>query len=58
MARCSSKTNELRDRDSIGCRARNITINKKCKVKIDNFKLKAVTFIINFDGNNIIKIDK
>ena len=25
MARCSSKTNELRDKDSIGCRARNIT---------------------------------
>ena len=24
MARCSSKTNELRDIDSIGCRARNI----------------------------------
>ena len=26
IARCSSKTNELRDIDSIGCRARNITI--------------------------------
>ena len=26
IARCSSKTNELRDTDSIGCRARNITI--------------------------------
>ena len=26
MASCSSKTNELRDIDSIGCRARNITI--------------------------------
>ena len=26
MARCSSETNELRDIDSIGCRARNITI--------------------------------
>ena len=25
MARCSSKTNELRDIDFIGCRARNIT---------------------------------
>ena len=25
IARCSSKTNELRDIDSIGCRARNIT---------------------------------
>ena len=25
IARCSSKTNELRDTDSIGCRARNIT---------------------------------
>ena len=26
IARCSSKTNELRDIDPIGCRARNITI--------------------------------
>ena len=26
IARCSSKTNELGDIDSIGCRARNITI--------------------------------
>ena len=26
IARCTSKTNELRDIDSIGCRARNITI--------------------------------
>ena len=26
IARCSSKTNELKDIDSIGCRARNITI--------------------------------
>ena len=26
VARCSSKTNELRDIDSIGCRAMNITI--------------------------------
>ena len=26
MARCTTKTNELRDIDSIGCRARNITI--------------------------------
>ena len=26
IARCSSKTNELRDIDSIGCRTRNITI--------------------------------
>ena len=26
MARCSSKTSELRDIDSIGCRAWNITI--------------------------------
>ena len=26
LTRCSSKTNELREIDSIGCRARNITI--------------------------------
>ena len=28
MVRCSSKTNELREKDSIGCRARNTTIKK------------------------------
>ena len=28
IARCFSKINELRDIDSIGCRARNITIQK------------------------------
>ena len=26
MARCSSKTNELKDIDSLGCRVRNITV--------------------------------
>ena len=55
MARCSSKTNELRDIDSIGCRARNITILKR---EIDNFKIKVVTFMINFGRNNMIVIDK
>ena len=55
MARCSSKTKELRDIDSIGCRTRNIPIKKW---EIDNFKIKVVTFIINFGRNNIIKIDK
>ena len=43
MARCSSETNELKDIDSIGCRARIITI---LKWEIDNFKIKIVTFII------------
>ena len=52
MARCSSKTNELRDIDSIGCRARNITIKKW---EIDTFKIKVVTFIINLGRNNIIR---
>ena len=28
IARCSRKTNELRDIDSIGCTARNITITQ------------------------------
>ena len=42
VARCSSKANELRDIDSKGCRARNITISKW---EIDNFKFKDVTFI-------------
>ena len=41
IARCSSKKNELRDIDSIGCRTRNIL-----KWVIDNFKFKVVTFII------------
>ena len=52
IARCSSKTNELRDIDSIGCRARKTTIKKW---KIDNFKIKVLTFIINFGRNNIIR---
>ena len=52
IARCSSKTNELRDIDSIGCRARNITIEKW---EIDYFKIKVVSFIINFGRNNIIR---
>ena len=52
IARCSSKTIELRDIDSIGCRAKNITIYKW---EIDNFKIKVVTFIINFGRNNIIR---
>ena len=50
MARCSSKSNELRDIDFIGCRARNIT---NLKWDIDNFKTKIVTFIIKF-GSFII----
>ena len=36
MARCSSKSDELRNINSIGYRARNIIILKKRK--IDNFK--------------------
>ena len=35
MARCSSKTNELRYIDSVGCRAKNITIYKG-KLTISN----------------------
>ena len=52
MAKCSSQTNELRDIDSIGCRAKDTTI---LKWEIDNFKLKIDTFIINFGRNNIIR---
>ena len=55
IARYSSKTNELREIDSIGCRARNITISKW---EIDNFKMKVITFIINFGRNYIIELDK
>ena len=56
IARCSSKTNELRDIDSIGCRAWKITIYNW---DIDNFKIKVVTFIIYFGRNNILReIDK
>ena len=50
MARCSSRYDELRDINSIGCRARNITIYKW---EIGNFKI--VTFIVNFGRNNIIR---
>ena len=52
IARCSRKTNELRDIDAIGCRMRNITI---LIWDIDNFKIKVVTFIINFGRNNVIR---
>ena len=52
MARCLSKTNELRCIDSIGCRARNITVYKW---KIDDCEIKVVTFIINFGRNNSIR---
>ena len=40
-ARCSSKTNELRDIESIGCRARNIAI-----WKIYNFQNKITTTLV------------
>ena len=43
MARCSGKSDEMRDIISIGCRARNITIYKW---EIDNFQIKIVTFIV------------
>ena len=52
MARCSSKTNELRDIDSIGCRERGTSPFKKGEN--DHFKIKVVTFIIDFGRNNII----
>ena len=52
MARCSGKSDKLRNINSIGCRARNITIEKW---EIDNFKIKIVTFIVNFGRNNIIR---
>ena len=52
MARCSSKTNELRDIDSIERRWRNITI---LQWDIDHFKIKIDTFIINFGRNNIAR---
>ena len=51
MARRSSKTNELRDIDSIGCLARNITI---LTWEFDYFKIKIITFIINLGGKYII----
>ena len=48
MARCSSKSKDMRDIDSIVCRTRNVTI-------IDNFKIEIVMFIINFGRNNLIR---
>ena len=45
MARCSSKSDELRDINSMECRARNIAIEKW---EIDIFKIEIVTFIVNF----------
>ena len=52
ISRCSSKPNKLRDIDSIGCRARNVTIKNG---KLTILKIKIVTFIINFGKNNIIR---
>ena len=52
MARCSSKSDELRNIKSIGCRARNITIEKW---EIDNLQIKINAFIINLGRNNIIR---
>ena len=46
MARCSSKLEELRKINSIGSRARNITIYKG---------MKAVMLIIKFISNNNLK---
>ena len=50
MARCSSKSDELRNINYIGYRARNINI-----YKWDNFKIKIVTFIVKFGRNNIVR---
>ena len=50
-----AKTNELRYIDSIGCRARNITIYKR---EIDDFKIKVATFFINFGRTISLEIDK
>ena len=47
MARRSSKLDELRDIDW--------KEHKHKKWEIDNFKMKIVTFIINFGRNNIIR---
>ena len=45
MARCSSKTNELRDKDSIGCRARHITIKNR-KLTILKSKSSCLSLIL------------
>ena len=45
IARCSSKTNELRDIDSIGCRTRNICKSKNATlVLIDQSMCKELIF--------------
>ena len=45
MARCSSKTNELRDIEYIGCRARNITILNG-KLTISKSKTSRLSYIL------------
>ena len=55
MARCSSKSDELRNINSIGCRAGNITIYKR---ETDNSKIKIVTFIINFGKTISLEMNK
>ena len=53
MARYSSKSGELRNINSLGCRASEVHLHLKWE--IDNFKIKIVTFIVNFGRNNIIR---
>ena len=55
MYRCSSKSDELRNINSIGCRARNINIQIW---EIDNLKIKIVTLIVILVETTPLEIDK
>ena len=52
IARCSNKTNESRDIDSVGYTARNITIQRW---EIDNLRIDVVRYILNFGRLIIIR---
>ena len=46
IARCSSKTNELRDIDSIGCRERGTSPFKNRKMNISKSKSSRLSYIL------------
>ena len=52
MAGCSSKSDELRNTNSIGCLSEE---HHHLKRENDNFKIEIITFIVKFDRNNIIR---
>ena len=53
VARCSNKSDEFANINSIGSRERNL--DYYLKWEIGNFKIKIVTFILSYGRGNIIR---